>query len=71
MATDALFITGFFLIFFTANLMAYIASICIRRPADYVNQYKLLIREEHENYKRYERREYLDSLRSYKIKTYM
>lgn len=39
-------------------------SVFVKKPKGYVNSYRLVPREETEEYKRYERRQYLDSLRS-------
>jgi hypothetical protein len=52
-----------FLIVSTAHLMAWIMSFFDSPRDDYVNPYRLVPRKEHENYKRYERQEYNDSMR--------
>lgn len=63
---------GFFLfmialIIFTAQVIVWIISCFYNIQEDYVNAYRLApLRKDHENYKRYERQQYLDSLRSYK-----
>jgi hypothetical protein len=69
-AVDAMFLPVIFLIFFTAHAMAWLMSFCSKRQNGdcddddaYVNPYRLVPRKEHENYIRYERQEYLDSLR--------
>lgn len=41
----------------------WVVSFFYKPPDNYVNNYRIVPREEHENYKRYERQEYLDSLR--------
>ena len=50
------------------QVMVWIVSCFYKMPEeDYVNPYRLPpVREEHENYKRYERQQYLDSLKNYK-----
>jgi hypothetical protein len=67
-AVDAMFLPVIFLIFFTAHAMAWLMSFCYKRQNgdgddDYVNPYRIIPRKEHENYIRFERQEYLDSLR--------
>jgi hypothetical protein len=68
-STDSMFLPVIFLIFFTAHAMAWLMSFCSKRQYDdgddnaYVNPYRLVPRKEHENYIRYERQMYLDSLR--------
>jgi len=69
-AVDAMFLPVIFLIFFTAHAMAWLMSFCSKRQDDdgdgdnaYVNPYRIVPRKEHENYIRYERQMYLDSLR--------
>ena len=66
MATVSMFLFAIFLIFFTTQAMVWVISFCCKRPDDgdeYINPYRIVPREEHENYKRYERQEYLDSFR--------
>jgi hypothetical protein len=71
-SADSMFLPVIFLIFFTAHVMAWLMSFCSKRQNDgddddnddaYVNPYRLVPRKEHENYIRYERQMYLDSLR--------
>jgi hypothetical protein len=76
-STDSMFLPVIFLIFFTAHAMAWLMSFCSKRQNDgygdddgdddddnaYVNPYRIVPRKEHENYIRYERQMYLDSLR--------
>ena len=71
-SADSMFLPVIFLIFFTAHAMAWLMSFCSKRQNDgddddnddaYVNPYRLVPRKEHENYIRYERQMYLDSLR--------
>ena len=69
-AADAMFLPVIFLIFFTAHAMAWLMSFCSKRQNGdgdddnaYTNPYRIIPRKEHENYIRYERQEYLDSLR--------
>jgi hypothetical protein len=72
------FLPVIFLILFTAHTMAWLMSFCSKRQNRdiededgddnynddaYVNPYRLVPRKEHENYIRYERQMYLDSLR--------
>ena len=58
-----------FLVVATAHVMAWLMSFCCKRQGDaeevvaYTNPYRIVPRKEHENYKRYERQMYLDSLR--------
>lgn len=56
-----------FLVVATAHVIAWLMSFCCKRQGDaeevYVNPYRIVPRKEHENYKRYERQMYLDSLR--------
>ena len=59
----SLFLFCIFLILFTAHMIACIMSWFYTGPDDYTNPYRLVPREEHENYKRYERQEYRDSMR--------
>jgi len=60
-SNDTMFLQMIFLIFFTAHAMAWIMSFCCKIQD--TNPYRIIPREEHENYKRYERQEYLDSFR--------
>lgn len=69
-SADSMFLPVIFLIFFTAHAMAWLMSFCSKRQDDgdncdnaYVNPYRIVPRKEHENYIRYERQMYLDSLR--------
>jgi len=71
-SADSMFLPVIFLIFFTAHAMAWLMSFCSKRQNDdgygdgdnaYVNPYRIVPRKEHENYIRYERQMYLDSLR--------
>ena len=58
------FLLCIFLIIITTHLMAWVMSFFNSVPdEDYVNPYRLVPRKEHENYKRYERQEYNDSMR--------
>ena len=59
----SLFLVCIFLIVFTAHLMAWCVSLFYSVPEDYVNPYRIVPRQEHENYKRYIREEYRDSMR--------
>lgn len=62
----SLFLLAIFLVLFTAHAMAWLMSFCCKRYDDddvYTNPYRIVPRKEHENYKRYERQMYLDSLR--------
>lgn len=66
MPSHSMFLFVIFLIIFTTHAIALLISICCKRPDDgdeYTNPYRIVPREEHENYKRYERQEYLDSFR--------
>jgi len=66
------FLPVIFLIIFTAHAMAWLMSFCSKRHNGddgdgddaYVNPYRIVPRKEHENYIRYERQMYLDSLRN-------
>ena len=67
---DAMFLPVIFLIFFTTHAILWLMSCCCRQGYDdseddnaYINPYRIIPRKEHENYIRYERQEYLDSLR--------
>jgi hypothetical protein len=63
--TFGLFIVAIFLYVFTTIMIINIMSIFVKKPdEEYVNPYRLVPRKETEEYKRYERREYLNSLRS-------
>jgi hypothetical protein len=67
-SADAMFLPVIFLIFFTAHAMAWLMSLCSKKQDGddgdaYVNPYRIVPRKEHENYIRYERQMYLDSLR--------
>jgi hypothetical protein len=69
-AVDAMFLPVIFLIFFTTHAILWVMSCCCRQGYDdsdddnaYTNPYRIIPRKEHENYIRYERQEYLDSLR--------
>ena len=54
---------------FVTQIMAWIVSCLYEPPEGYNNPYRIIpIREEHENYKRYERQMYNDSLRNKKRK---
>ncbi len=64
MPTINVFLFMFFLIVFTAHMMAWILSFCYKEPEDYVNPYRLIPHEEAESYKRYIKREYEDSLKN-------
>ena len=68
MPTINIFLSMFFLIVFTAHMMAWILSFCYKEPNEYVNPYRLVPRKEAESYKRYERQMYNDSLRNKKRK---
>ena len=62
-----LFILSISLIIIAANMMVWIMSFFYETRKDYdnyVNPYRLVPREEAESYKRYERREYQDSLKN-------
>lgn len=63
----SLFLLAIFLVLFTAHAMAWLMSFCCKRQDGdddvYTNPYRIVPRKEHENYKRYERQMYLDSLR--------
>jgi len=65
-----LFLFTILLIIFTGHMMAWIMSFFYSPPpvnrdnrGNYVNPYRLVPRKETEEYKRYERQQYLDSLR--------
>jgi hypothetical protein len=68
-----LFLFTILLIIFTGHMMAWILSFFYSPPPvnrdnrdnrdNYVNPYRLVPRKETEEYKRYERQQYLDSLR--------
>jgi uncharacterized membrane protein YgcG len=64
-----LFLFTILLIIFTGHMMAWIMSFFYSPPVNrdnrgnYVNPYRLVPRKETEEYKRYERQQYLDSLR--------
>jgi cation transport ATPase len=65
-----LFLFTILLIIFTGHMMAWIMSFFYSPPPvnrnnrdNYVNPYRLVPRKETEEYKRYERQQYLDSLR--------
>jgi hypothetical protein len=67
---DAMFLPVIFIIFFTTHAILWVMSCCCRQGYDdsdddnaYTNPYRIIPRKEHENYIRYERQEYLDSLR--------
>ena len=66
---DAMFLPVIFLIFFSTHAILWLMSCCCRQGYDdsddnaYTNPYRIIPRKEHENYIRYERQEYLDSLR--------
>ena len=69
-AVDAMFLPVIFLIFFSTHAILWLISCCCRQGYDdseddnaYTNPYRIIPRKEHENYIRYERQEYLDSLR--------
>jgi hypothetical protein len=66
-----MFIFMIALIIITAHIMALIMSCFHELPKeDYVNPYRLPpVRKEHENYIRYERQQYLDSLKNTKRKS--
>ena len=62
-----MFLFAIALVFVTTQMMACIMSCFYKIPEDYVNPYRLPpVRKEHESYKRYERQQYLDSLKNYK-----
>ena len=61
--TFGLFLFAIFLYVFTTFLIISIISIFVKKPEGYVNPYRLVPRKETEEYKRYERQMYLDSLR--------
>lgn len=69
-AVDAMFLPVIFLILFTTHAILWLMSFCSKRQNGdgddvnaYTNPYRIIPRKEHENYIRYERQEYLDSLR--------
>jgi hypothetical protein len=63
--TFGLFIVAILLYVFTTIMIINIMSIFVKKPdEEYVNPYRLVPRKETEEYKRYERREYLNRLRS-------
>ena len=63
-----MFLFAIALVIITVHIMALIMSCFYKMPEeDYVNPYRLPpVRKEHESYKRYERQQYLDSLKNYK-----
>ena len=62
-----MFLFAIALFVITMHMMACIMSCFYKMPEDYVNPYRLPpVRKEHESYKRYERQQYLDSLKNYK-----
>jgi hypothetical protein len=64
------FLFAIALIVITAHIMALIMSCFYKIPEDYVNPYRLPpVRAETESYKRYERQQYLDSLKNTKRKS--
>jgi len=64
------FLFAIALIVITAHIMALIMSCFYKTPEDYVNPYRLPpVRTETESYKRYERQQYLDSLKNTKRKS--
>jgi|LakMenEpi03Aug12_release.lakeMendotaPanAssembly.Ray.scaffolds.fasta_scaffold02638_30 hypothetical protein len=67
-AIFGLFLFAISLIIISANVMAWIMSFFYETRKDYddmyVNPYRLVPRQEAESYKRYERREYQDSLKN-------
>jgi hypothetical protein len=65
------FLFAIALVIITAHIMALIMSCFYKKPEeDYVNPYRLPpVRKEHESYKRYERQQYLDSLKNTKRKS--
>jgi hypothetical protein len=64
------FLFAIALIVITAHIMALIMSCFYKIPEDYVNPYRLPpVRTETESYKRYERQQYLDSLKNTKRKS--
>ena len=68
-AIFGLFLFAISLIIFAANIMVWFMSFfyeTTRKDDDdnYVNPYRLVPRQEAESYKRYERREYQDSLKN-------
>jgi len=65
--TIGLFLFAIFFYIFTTFMIINIMSIFVKKQDDskeYVNPYRLVPRKETEEYKRYERQEYLNSLRS-------
>jgi hypothetical protein len=56
---DAMFLPVIFLIFFSTHAILWLISCCCKIQGDD----RIIPRKEHENYIRYERQEYLDSLR--------
>lgn len=64
MTTDGAFLFAIFLVIFTAHFIVWLMSFCYKRPDNYVNPYRLVPRKEAEEYKRYERQMYNDSLRN-------
>ena len=64
----SMFLPAIFIIIFAAHAMAWLMSFCCKRQDDcdvaYTNPYRIVPRKEHDNYKRYERQMYLDSLRT-------
>lgn len=69
----SMFLPAIFIIIFAAHAMAWLMSFCCKRHDSddggddcdvYVNPYRIVPRKEHDNYKRYERQMYLDSLRT-------
>jgi hypothetical protein len=69
-AIFGLFLFAISLIIISANMMVWIMSFFYETHKDYddndkyVNPYRLVPRQEAESYKRYERREYQDSLKN-------
>jgi hypothetical protein len=61
-----LFLFFIILIIFTVHLIAWIISLFCETRNNYTNPYRLIPREEADSYKRYERREYQDSLKNRK-----
>ena len=62
-----MFLFAIALVVITTHMLACIMSCFYKMPEDYVNPYRLPpVRKEHESYKRYERQQYLDSLKNYK-----
>ncbi len=64
------FLFAIALVVITAHIMALIMSCFYKKQEDYVNPYRLPpVRKEHESYKRFERQQYLDSLKNTKRKS--